>query len=224
MGTNERKYALMDEGWAAFLPLEFSNRYFPDHPYAERSIKGFEYINGKEREATLMTLSYSIGDYDSYRIHAYVRSALAYYFLQDAMGKERFKSTLHEYMRIWHGKHPLPYDFFNVFKNYSGMDLDWFINPWFFTRAYADLGIKKITNDNKIVVQNYGGLPLPIVVLCEFADGTSEVIRRNTSLWSSGDPAVVIEVDPNKMIKKVVLGSELIPDVNETNNILEPED
>jgi len=223
MGTNERKYAWMDEGWAAFLPLEFSKKYFPDHPYDSRSIKGFELISGREREATPMTLSYSIGDYDSYRSHAYVRSALAYYFLQDAMGKIQFKSALQEYMRIWHGKHPLPYDFFNVFKNYSGMDLDWFLNPWFFTRAYADLGIKKITNDNKIVIQNYGGLPLPVVVICEFADGTTELVRKSTSVWRSGDPAIIIQVDSDKMIKKVSLGSELVPDVDDSNNLLEPD-
>jgi len=223
MGTNERKYAWMDEGWAAFLPLEFSKKYFPDHPYDSRSIKGFELISGREREATPMTLSYSIGDYDSYRSHAYVRSALAYYFLQDAMGKIQFKSALQEYMRIWHGKHPLPYDFFNVFKNYSGMDLDWFLNPWFFTRAYADLGIKKITNDNKIVIQNYGGLPLPVVVICEFADGTTELVRKSTSVWRLGDPAIIIQVDSDKMIKKVSLGSELVPDVDDSNNLLEPD-
>jgi aminopeptidase N len=220
MGTNERKYAWMDEGWAAFLPFEFSKKYFPGHPYAERSINFFENISGREREATLMTLSYSIGDYDSYRVHAYVKSALAYHFLQDALGKELFKQSLQEYMRIWNGKHPLPYDFFNVFSNYTELDLNWFFKPWFFEKAYADLGIKKITNDNKIVVQNYGGLPLPVVLLCEFADGTSELIRRNTLVWSTGDPAIVIEIDSNKMIKKVVIGNEYIPDINDTNNVM----
>ncbi len=132
LGTNERKYAWMDEGWAAFLPLGFSKEYFPDYPYDTRSISSFENINGKEREATLMTLSYSIGDYDSYRNHAYVRPALAYYFLQDALGDSLFKLALHEYMNRWNGKHPLPYDFFNTFNNVTGEDLNWFFDPWFY--------------------------------------------------------------------------------------------
>lgn len=223
MGTNERKYAWMDEGWAAFLPAGFSKKYFPKYSYATRFMKGFENFNGSEREATLMTLSYSIGDYDSYRVHAYGRSALAYSFLKDALRDSLFKAALREYVNRWNGKHPLPYDFFNTFSNASGQNLNWFFNPWFYDRAYADLGIKKITNDNKIVIQNYGGLPLPVVIMCEFADGTTELIRKNTAIWSSGDPAVVIQVDSNKMIKKVVLGSELIPDTNKANNELEPE-
>ena len=221
MGTNERKYAWMDEGWAAFLPLGFSEKNFPDYPYATRSIKSFENINGTEREATLMTLSYSIGDYDSYRIHAYVRSALAYAYLQDALGDSIFKVVLHEYMDRWQGKHPIPYDFFNTFNHVTGSDLRWFFKPWFFDRALADLGIKKVTNDNKIVIQNYGGLPMPVVISCEFADGTTEIIRENTYVWSSGDPAIVIQVDKNKMIKKVVLGSDMVPDIDKTNNVLE---
>ncbi|MCB2209183.1 MAG: M1 family metallopeptidase [Bacteroidetes bacterium] len=223
LGTNERKYAWMDEGWAAFLPLGFSKEYFPDYPYDTRSISAFENINGKERESTLMTLSYSIGDYDSYRSHAYVRPALAYYFLQDALGDSLFKLALHEYMHRWNGKHPLPYDFFNTFNSVTGKDLGWFFNPWFYELAYADLGIKKVTNDNKIVIQNYGGLPLPVVVTCEFADGSTEVVRRKTSVWSSGNPAVIVHVDSNKMIRKVVLGTDLIPDIDEMNNVLEPE-
>jgi len=223
MGTNERKYAWMDEGWAAFLPLGFSKRYFPDHPYDKRSINAFENLNGKEREATLMTLSYSIGDYDSYRSHAYVRPALAYYFLQDALGDSLFKVVLKEYMDVWNGKHPLPYDFFNIISKTSGKDLTWFIEPWFYGRAYADLGIKKITNDNKIVIQNYGGLPLPVVVSCEFADGTTELIRKGTSVWRSGDPAIIIQLGADKMIRKVSLGSELVPDVDDSNNILKPD-
>ncbi len=85
----------------------------------------------------------------------------------------------------------------------------------------ADLGHKKVTNDNKIVIQNYGGLPMPVVVSCEFADGTTEIIRKNTYVWSSGDPAIVIQVDKNKMIKKVVLGSDMVPDIDKTNNVLE---
>ncbi len=62
---------------------------------------------------------------------------------------------------------------------------------------------------------------MPVVVFCEFTDGTSEIISRRTSVWSAGEQAVALQVDKDKMIKKVVLGSELIPDIDETNNILE---
>ena len=222
MGTNERKYAWMDEGWAAFLPGGFSEMNFPDYPYAKRGVKAFEGINGLEREASLMTLSYSIAGYGSYRVHAYVRSSLAYHFLQDALGEEVFKKALHAYIERWNGKHPLPYDFFNTFVNVSGQPLLWFIKPWFFDRAVADQGIKKVTMDNKIVVENVGGLPLPIAVVCEYEDNTTEIFRESTNIWALGEPAIIIQANSDKKISKVILGSDRIPDVNRENNEISP--
>ena len=223
MGTNERKYAWMDEGWAAFLPIGFMEKYYPEYGYFKRVMHRFEGLSGSEKEATLMTLSYQIGDYNSYRIHAYNRSAMAYYYLQDALGDSLFKQALHTYIDRWNGKHPLPYDFFNTFSNVAEQDLGWFFKPWFFNRSYADLGIKKVTLDNQVVVENYGGLPLPVRLVAEFADGSTEMIDESTSIWSAGNQAVILQFDKEKQIKNVVLGDELIPDINDENNVFEIE-
>ena len=223
MGTNERKYAWMDEGWAAFLPIGFMEKYYPEYNYFKRIMQRFEGLSGTEKEVTLMTLSYQIGDYNSYRVHAYNRSALAYYYLQDVLGDSLFKRALHAYIDRWNGKHPLPYDFFNTFSNVSAQDLSWFFNPWFFNHSYADLGIKKVTLDNQVVVENYGGLPLPVKLIAEFADGSTEEIEEHTSVWSARQQAVVIQFEKGKQIKRLVLGDELIPDTNKGNNVFEIE-
>lgn len=222
MGTNERKYAWMDEGWAANLPIGYLNEYFPERKYMERFVSGFEGINGKEREMSLMTLSNAVGSYDAYRTHAYVRPALAYHFLRDALGDSLFKVALLTYMDSWNGKHPLPYDFFNSFTNVTKQDLSWFFHPWFFDKAVADQGIKKVTLDNKVVVENFGGLPLPLLLTIDYDDGTTETINESTAIWSAGEPAVVLQGNPDLKIKKVSLGSATIPDVNRQNNSMLP--
>jgi hypothetical protein len=221
-GINERKYAWMDEGWAVFLPTTLMEKEFPDYRYFERTVSTFEEMSGKEKESALMVLSYQIAGYSSYRYHAYSRSAMAYYFLQDALGDSVFQSALLGFIDRWKGKHPTPYDFFNTFVNLSGQRLFWFIEPWFYSRAYADQGIRKVTMDNMIVVENVGGLPLPVSLLCEYEDGSEEIIAENTSVWQYGDAAIVLAADPEKKIKKLTLGSNLIPDINMNNNILEP--
>lgn len=223
MGTNERKYAWMDEGWAAFLTIGYLEKYHPEFPYLQYRVPGFESINGTEKESTLMTLSYNIVDYGSYRMHAYNRPAFAYLYLQEVLGDSLFKVSLLSYMNQWNGKHPIPYDFFNCFMQASGQNLLWFFEPWFFEKAYADLGIKKVTGDNLIVVENYGGLPLPVEISCLFEDGSAEDYYGNPLVWSSGDPAVIIEANPAKKIKMVLLGSDIIPDVNKLNNVFELE-
>lgn len=220
MGTNERKYAWMDEGWAAYLTSDYNDIYSPDYDYFARYVKSFEDFNGKEAELPLIYLSYQIKNYQSYRVHAYGRSAMAYAFLRNALGDSLFAVSLNRYMNNWNGKHPMPYDFFNSIEQASGQQLDWFFLPWFFEMAYADLGIKKVTIDNKIVIENVGGLPLPILIKCEFEDGTFETYEENTSVWAAENQAVIVNANPDKIIKNVELGSNRIPDVNKKNNDL----
>ncbi len=218
MGTNERKYSWMDEGWATWLVYGIMDELKPDYNYFERISGDFENLSGKEKEIPLIYLSYQISDYPSYRVHSYNRSSMAYAYLRDAIGDDMFKTALHHYMDRWNGKHPIPYDFFNTFEDVTGQDLGWFIQPWFFNRDYADLGIKKVTFDNKIVVENNGGLPLPVVINCTYSDGTETDFYRSTSVWSNYDKAIVIQADPDKFLKSVTLGNNKIPDVISENN------
>lgn len=221
MGTNERKYAWMDEGWASYLTNEIMLELAPEYLYLERVGSTFAATNGSEHEVSLMTLSANITDYGAYRVHAYNRSAMAYHFLRDALGDSVFKSALHEYIYRWQGRHPLPYDFFATMAEVSQQSLLWYYVPWFFETANADLGIKKVTNDNKIIIENYGGLPLPISLKVNYSDGTSEEFYENTSIWQSGETAVIIVANTEKPITKIELGSSIIPDINHSNNMFE---
>jgi aminopeptidase N len=46
--------------------------------------------------------------------------------MKDLLGDELFKKCLHEYMNRWHGKHPLPWDFFFTFNDVTKKNLNWF--------------------------------------------------------------------------------------------------
>jgi len=58
--------------------------------------------------------------------------------------------------------------------------------------------------NNEIVIENYGGLPLPVVVTCTFKDGTTETYSQSVAVWSSGQPAVIVQADQSKKIKEIV--------------------
>ena len=223
MGTNERKYAWMDEGWAAYFTGIFEEEAYQYKKYFPRNINFFQRLNGNEMEMPLMFPSCFFSDFKYYRVHAYTRSSLAYKFLREAMGDSLFRLALHTFMKRWNRKHPLPYDFFNTFQQVSGEDLYWFFNPWFFDRATADMGIKKVTHDNKIVIENIGGLPLPVHVTVIYDDGSSEELTMPVIVWKNGINAVVLQADKNKRIVTVVLGDNNIPDTNSDNNRFEME-
>jgi hypothetical protein len=217
-GTNERKYAWMDEGWAAYLTRFIYDSLYPGYHYAQRMVSTFENMSGSEKEVVEMIPSYLIADWQTYRSHAYNRSSMAYTFLRDLLGDSLFIKGLHTYMKRWHGRHPMPYDFFASMEAGTGQSLNWFFKPWFFEKVYADLGIKKVTLDNKVVIQNYGGLPLPVKIVCRFDDGTKLEIYKTAALWKTGLDAAVIEIESDKKIKSITLGDDLIPDINKANN------
>ncbi len=219
MGTNERKYAWMDEGWASYFTGVFSEKMAPEYPYFQRTAQRFSRTSGRQMEVPLMLPSNLICNFSSYRIQAYTRPSLAYKFLRNALGDAEFKKALHTYINRWHGKHPIPFDFFNSFMNATGQNLMWFFKPWFFGPGYADQAVKGVAADNKIVIENVGGLPMPVKVVCEYTDGSKDTFSESTAVWNKGQDTISIQADKDKTIKKVVLGAPDIPDVDLSNNV-----
>ena len=219
MGTNEQKYAFMDEGWAVFLPLRFQQRYYKNDFPRIREIKNFEDFAGNETEMPLIVPSVSL-DYRSYRTSAYVRSSLAYRFLDDFLGDSLFLSALWEFMNDWHGKHPIPYDFFFTFNRITGKDLSWYWKPWFFEFGYPDLKLSKAYVEDyilKITIQKIGKIPIPVAIKIINFDGSQDKIYRDASVWKDSDE-LQIDYKISKPVKQVELGREDIPDVNRENN------
>ncbi len=217
MGTNERKYAWMDEGWAAFLTFDLVRRYDAKEDEYPDFVKGFETALATENMLPPMITSHQ-GRGPGYGVVAYQHGSLSYEMLRELLGEDLFKKGLKEYIERWNGKHPIPYDFFNTFDNVSGQDLSWFWKPWYFEKILPDLAIKEVKqSDNSVVVSNESGLPLPVSLNVIYADGSEEKIDKPLSVWKDAK-IITLQLDKNKKIKSLILGSELIPDSFKENN------
>jgi hypothetical protein len=218
MGTNERKYAFMDEGWARYFPKGYLEIYEPDDNYFQRTIAQYEGFAGRENDMPPMIPTYIFNDYQTQRIAAYTRPAVAYYMLHEILGDELFKSCLLEYIDRWKGKHPMPYDFFNTFNEVSGEDLSWFWKPWFFDRGYPDLAIKSLTPENVILIEKIGNIPIPVELKVVFEDGSEKQVSRNSRIWADGKKVLAIQLSKKLKVKEIILGTDLIPDTNRDDN------
>ncbi len=222
MGTNERKYAWMDEGWAVMLPFDLQDR---NHHYRRSAtIKYYESVAGTENDVPPIVLSILLTG-TPYRNAAYNRPGAAYMFLREFMGDELFSSALKEFMNRWNGKHPLPYDFFNTFNEVAGEDLSWFWNPWFYQYSFPDLAIKdvKVTYEKILVtIKKVGSVPIPVQLKFVYDEvDKQEIIYENASIWKDGKDEIVLEykLSDAANVIKIELGSDLIPDTDKTNNI-----
>lgn len=223
MGTNERKYAWMDEGWAAFLPTKLVNKIDPDYDYIRRRVADYESKAGKETDLPLITPSYSYKT-DLTRLGFYDRPANAYYELQELLGVKLFKEALLQYMDTWNGKHPIPLDFFYIFNDAANEDLSWFWKPWFYEYGYPDLSIKSVDNSKgtiKVKIEKLGNIPTRVKLILEFDDGTIERISKSSRIWKDGNKTIDVSVSSSKKLKIVTLGNKYIPDVDRENNVFE---
>ncbi len=225
MGTNERKYAFMDEGWATMLPEDLLPVIEPSSTDRGKNLAdAFSRVAGKEDELPLVIPSSDIRGGGTYRVSAYTRPGLAYKFLRDALGNEIFLKGLHEYVNRWHGKHPIPYDFYYSFSNALNQDLSWFWKPWFFEFGYPDLSIKSVSikkNRVKITVEKIGSMPIPVALKLVYKDGKTKDYYENTSIWKDGKTLIEFTYPVEGEVTKIILGKDEIPDTDKSNNIFE---
>ncbi|MCW9065050.1 MAG: M1 family metallopeptidase [Ignavibacteriaceae bacterium] len=221
VGTNEKKYAFMDEAWAVLLPFKYMEEFAGINTRLISTVANYEYLAGTEDDIPPMIMAFS-QNYISYRNSAYNRPSIAYEELRDMLGDELFLKALQEYIYRWNGKHPTPYDFFFTFNDVSGQDLTWYWEPWFFENGYPDLAIEKIevaNNKIRISIRRIGNIPTPIKLKMVYENETIEEFHYSAGVWNNNNSFYVIEVEPTDSLKEVQLGDSTIPDSNRENNI-----
>jgi len=221
MGTNETKYGWMDEGWAT-LGEWIITSLIDTNVVDKWSLDSYENIAGKEADLPGITLTTDESG-DVFLTNSYPKPALAYMFARDILGDDLFFKGLHKYISDWHGRHPIPYDFFNCMNIGSGVDLNWFWKRWFFDTGTPDLAIGKFAEERenkKVVVEMVGEKPMPIDLTITFSDGSFRRIHRTAAVWESGNKTVEIRFTSSKTIKDITLGNTYVPDINKNNNHL----
>ena len=219
MGINERKYAWMDEGMARFMPFDLIKK-LTDYDRLSVSVDRYEGFAGNDLEMPPITPSVLLRG-DAYRVASYDRPAIAYYYLQEVLGKEKFINSLKEYINRWNGKHPIPFDFFHTFNNFTGENLNWYWEPWFFKKGCTDLAIESAEQKDgilRIIIENKGTIPVPVKLILKGKNDFKKVIYRTPLIWSiEGNKVNFVEKESNKIID-IKLGDSQIPDINKNDN------
>jgi len=220
MGINETKYAWMDEGWASIGEWLISPM-IDTSIVDEYGVSSYSSLAGKEVDLPITALSTQQNG-ATYFLNAYVKPAMGYYYVRDLLGDSLFRKGLHQYIRDWHGKHPMPLDFFGSMNKGSGRNLDWFWKRWFYDDGYPDLALRGVRRKGKnatVVVANVGGKPVPVDVTIEFGDGSKKKIHESVGVWEKGNAEAVIPVGSDKTIKKITLGSTYTSDTHAADNV-----
>ncbi|MFN8255963.1 MAG: M1 family metallopeptidase [Bacteroidales bacterium] len=229
MGINETQYGFMDEGWATTFELLINTANFgkdkAEELYKKDRVDGWAHSKRGSHDFSADTDLPIIALGNSFYgnvFNEYGKPSLGYLALKDFLGDEIFRKCLHEYMNRWHGKHPIPWDFFYSFNNASGQNLDWFWNNWFFSNNYIDIGfqdVKKSGNSYNLKIDNIGGMAVPFDVEIIYTDGSKESIHQTPAVWKVNQKNTSIKINSKKPVKSMKLEGGIFMDADEENNV-----
>lgn len=212
MGINETRHGFMDEGWATTFEYLISEA---DIGVAQATTNFRQFrASGPLNEIPVIT-PYVSGD------NAYGKPAQGYLALKEMLGDAVFRKALHGYIDRWHGKHPVPWDFFNTFNDITGRDLNWFWRSWYFSNNYIDLALERVTRAGlgyRLVIDNVGGMPAPVDIVMRYGDGTADTVHRTAAIWQANQHRATVTVPAKKPARSVTLGGGIWLDADTTNN------
>jgi hypothetical protein len=224
MGINETRYGFMDEGWATTFEVLFNRDKMPpekaDAFYRRFRVQGWTRDRTPEEDLPIITRGPELPG-RGLGNNEYGKPSLGYLAVKDMLGDDLFKKCLQEYMNRWHGKHPLPWDFFNTINSASGKDLNWFWQNWFFSHYHIDLaliGATKTSNGYALSIQNVGGMAAPFDVVVSYADGTTDKIHQTPAVWEKDQKQVKLDIPAKKDVQSIKLDGGIFMDANEADN------
>lgn len=225
VGSNERKYAWMDEGFNTFIngiaAAEFNKGEFNTEQSAQRAAP---MMFGANAEAIMNTPDVIGLRYNG--IAAYYKPAMGLKLLRDQiLGPERFDYAFREYIKRWAFKHPTPWDFFRSIENAAGEDLAWFWRGWFFNTWKLDQAVKSVSykgNDPAkgaiITLQNLEQLPMPVVLTIRDENGRRDTVRLPVDIWQRGPVWAYHHPSTVKLASVIIDPQGEMPDINPANN------
>jgi hypothetical protein len=235
VGSNERRYAFMDEGFNTFIDI-YAHQAFNNGEFGKK--RDSEYAPGGGNPAdeiiptildpeapTIMTAADAVPEKYRHPIE-YFKPAFGLVLLREQiLGNDRFDYAFRNYIHKWAFKHPQPDDFFRSMDNGAGEDLSWFWKGWFYNNLALDLelvGAEYVKNDPKqglkVTVMNLEAMAMPFTVEVTMKDGSKQRAQIPVEAWLQ-NKMINFTVPTTQEVSRVVLDPDnALPDINRGNN------
>lgn len=236
VGSDERRYAFMDEGFNTFIDIYASdvvnNGEFTPKRDGEYAPGGgnpadeiLPYLNDPQAP-TLMVRADAVPEKYRHPM-AYFKPAFGLVLLREQiLGKERFDYAFKRYINNWAYKHPAPYDFFNTMNNEAGEDLSWFWREWFLNNWPLDQAVTGVAYTDKdpakgaaITIANLEKMAMPVTLEIVLNDGTKQKMELPVETWLQGAVQTIHLTTSQKITQVTIDPDHALPDGNRNNNV-----
>jgi hypothetical protein len=227
VGSNERLYGWMDEGFNTFINT-LSSADFNKGEYAPRKTD----MQRVSLTVTNPTLEPVLSNPENLKeanngILLYFKPGMGLTMLREQiLGPERFDFAFRTYVARWAFKHPTPDDFFRTMENAAGESLQWFWRGWFVNNWRLDVAVtdvKYISNDPAkgayITLTNMEKMAMPTSLEIKLKSGKVERIKLPVEIWERNNSFVVKYASTEEIESVTYDPDKVMPDYNPDNNV-----
>jgi hypothetical protein len=236
VGSDERRYAFMDEGFNTFIDVYASdavnNGEFAPKRDGEYAPNGgnpadeiLPYLSDPQAP-TMMVSADAITEAYRHPLE-YFKPAFGLVLLRESiLGKDRFDYAFRRYIHNWAFKHPAPYDFFNTINNEAGEDLSWFWREWFFNNWALDQAVTNVTyaggdptKGALITIANLEKMAMPVTIEIVLADGSKQRMQLPVETWLQNAVQTIHAPTQQKITSVTIDPDKMLPDKDRSNNV-----
>lgn len=226
VGSDERRYAWMDEGFATFINLLSKRAYFPESEPVLQNVAQYAIGIQSYEEQPMGTWPDRFDPATpGLGVGAYIKPAVMLSALRGLVGAAPFDAALARYVDAWAFKHPQPADFFRLMEDELGQELGWFWHNWIYTTATNDMAILGVDESREgerwivtVSVDQRGELLMPARVVATTQSGATGSVTIPVEAFYGTDRATATIDLPERPERIVVNGGPEWGDVVPQNN------
>jgi hypothetical protein len=233
VGSNERKFAWMDEGFNTFINFladeDFNKGEYNSNKAQLGDMHRVANFMFRDDADPIMTIPDVIQS-KNLGLEAYYKPGIGLYLLRSQiLGEDRFDYAIKKYVERWAFKHPTPFDFFKTIEDASGEDLGWFWKGWFYKTYKFDIAATDVRYNEqkpekgaKITLENFGQMAFPVEIEVVYEGGEKERVKLPVEVWQRGGK-FELGMNSTKIITQVNVDPDhKLPDVKGGNNTWDP--
>jgi len=228
VGSNERLYGWMDEGFNTFINT-LSTADFNNGEYKSTRPYDMHRAGAVFTDPTLEPVLTEPADLKEKNtgLLLYAKPSAGLVLLREQiLGPERFDRAFRTYIERWAYKHPTPDDFFRTIENVSGESLQWFWRGWFVNNWRLDVAVsdvKYVDNDPSkgalITIDNMDKMAMPVILEVKTKSGKTDRITLPVEIWERFK-TWTFKYPSTEAIESVTYDPDnVLPDYNPSNNV-----
>lgn len=225
VGSNERRYAWMDEGLNTYINTFAKELRWRDSAMIGSMLENWKSTVNAGNDVPLMTPADNVPA-PALGSVAYRKPAVVLLTLRNhVVGPELFDFAFREYIRNWAFKHPTPGDFFRSIENAAGRDLSWYWREYWYSTVLLDIAIDSVSQGQQgtqslatVSLHRRTAVLLPVRLRFKYANGATGDFSLPANIWANGDRFDATIAVPAKVVGARLWPDQSVPDWNHDND------